>query len=65
MEFDFPEKKGTLKSKLIKSKLIKSKLIKSKLIKSQLIKSKLIKKGGYYHKLYEMQFFNKENNETI
>jgi ATP-binding cassette subfamily B protein len=25
----------------------------------------LVQKGGYYHKLYEMQFFNKENNETI
>ena len=25
----------------------------------------LVQKGGYYHKLYEMQFFNKDNNETI
>jgi ATP-binding cassette subfamily B protein len=25
----------------------------------------LVQKGGYYFKLYEMQFFNKENNETI
>jgi ATP-binding cassette subfamily B protein len=25
----------------------------------------LVQKGGYYHKLYEMQFFNNETNETI
>ena len=25
----------------------------------------LVRKGGYYHKLYEMQFFNNETNETI
>jgi len=25
----------------------------------------LVQKGGYYHKLYEMQFFNSEENETI
>lgn len=25
----------------------------------------LVRNGGYYHKLYEMQFFNNETNETI